>query len=133
MQFFDLSNGLPVSVLRRMSFGFERAPKEDIAHCRVNLFQAMDRFTLEILFSAETIEFLENFQKRQIIGIEMKASAIFTTPNLQDMNVMTIHIISDNPMIGKPLVGPLSPDDENRYKKSTEALRDVTLRIVAGI
>jgi len=81
-------------------------------------------------FAAETREFLEKLQKRNIIGIEMETSAIFTLANLQGMNVMAIHIVSDNPMVGKPLVEPLSPDDASRYRKSTETLRDVILDIM---
>jgi len=84
-------------------------------------------------FAAETREFLEKLQKRHIIGIEMETSAIFTIANLQGMSVIAIHIVSDNPMVGKSLVEPLSPEDTSRQRTSTEALQDVILRIVAEL
>jgi len=84
-------------------------------------------------FAAETRQFLENLQKRNIIGIEMETSAIFTIANLQGMNVIAIHVVSDNPIVGKSLVETLSPDDTSRQKTATKTLQDIILNIVAEI
>ncbi|MCW4021019.1 MAG: hypothetical protein NWF14_07330, partial [Candidatus Bathyarchaeota archaeon] len=82
-------------------------------------------------FAAETKEFLQKLQKMHIIGIEMETSSIFTIANLQSMNVMAIHVVSDNPIIGKSLVDPLPPEDKSRQKASKKALRNLILRIAA--
>ena len=68
-----------------------------------------------------------------IIGIEMETSAIFTIASLQGKKAIAIHIVSDNPLIGKSLVDPLPSEDKNRQKKSTETLQEVILRIAAEI
>ena len=84
-------------------------------------------------FAAETREFLEKLEKMNIIGIEMETSAIFTLANLQEMNVLAIHVVSDNPIVGKSLVEPLPEEDNRRKNMSTEALPDIILEIVAKI
>jgi len=80
-------------------------------------------------FAAETREFLGNLAKMNIIGIEMKTSDIFTIANLQGKHVVAIHVVSDNPIVGKSLVEPLPAEDKNRRDKSTEVLPEVILRI----
>lgn len=84
-------------------------------------------------FTAEKGEFLEKLGKMNIVGIEMETSAIFTIANLQGRNVMAIHVVSDNPMIGKSLAEPLPPEDKNRQEESPRVLQEVILRIAARI
>lgn len=84
-------------------------------------------------FAAETRDFLQKLEKRNIIGIEMETSAIFTIANLQGMNAVAIHVVSDNPIVGKSLVEPLPPEDTERKNTSAEALPEVILQIVAEI
>ena len=68
-----------------------------------------------------------------IIGIEMETSAIFTIANLQGKHVAAIHVVSDNPLVGKSLVEPFSPEDRNRKEEATKLLQEVILRIAAEI
>ena len=84
-------------------------------------------------FAAETREFLERLGKMNIIGIEMETSAIFTIASLQGKHAVAIHIVSDNPIVGKSLVEPLPPEDKNRKEEATKLLQGIILRIAAQI
>lgn len=84
-------------------------------------------------FAAETREFLERLGEMNIIGIEMETSAIFTIASLQGKTAAAIHIVSDNPIVGKSLVDPLPPEDKNRKEEATKVLQEVILRIAAQI
>ena len=84
-------------------------------------------------FAAETREFLERLGEMNIIGIEMETSAIFTIARLQGKRVVAIHVVSDNPLVGKSLVEPLPLEDKNRKEEATKLLQEVILSIAAQI
>lgn len=84
-------------------------------------------------FAAETKEFLELWGSRNLLGIEMETSAIYTIASLHGIKAASIQIVSDNPVVKKSFFDPLSEDDEERRKTSTELLMEALVRLAGRI
>jgi uridine phosphorylase len=84
-------------------------------------------------FAAETEEFLELWRSRNLLGIEMETSAIYTIASLYGIKAASVHIVSDNPVVKKSFFDPLSEEDEERRRVCTELLIDALVKLVDRI
>jgi len=105
--------------------------EKDLAKTSINVHYGIIYTTDS--FAAETKAFMEKLSKMNIIGIDMETSAIFTVARLQCKKAIAIHVVSDNPMVGKSLVEPMSSEDKNRHRLSTETFQYLLPRIVASV
>lgn len=81
-------------------------------------------------FAAETEEFLRLWQSRNLLGIEMETSAIYTIASLYGMRAAAVHIVSDNPVIQKTLFDPFTETDKNRRRDCTKLLIEALTRLI---
>ncbi len=84
-------------------------------------------------FATETKEFLELWRSRNLLGIEMETSAIYTIASLYGIKAASVHIVSDNPVVKKSFFDPLSKEDEERKGICTELLMDALVKLVGRI
>ncbi len=84
-------------------------------------------------FAAETEEFLELWRSRNLLGIEMETSAIYTIAGLYGIKAASVHIVSDNPGVKKSFFDPLSEEDEERRRICNELLMDALVKLVGRI
>lgn len=84
-------------------------------------------------FASETEEFLERWRGRNLIGIEMETSAIYTISRLHDLRALAVHVVSDNPVIGKTLFHTLSEEDKGRVKRAKGILVEAIVKLVQRI
>lgn len=84
-------------------------------------------------FAAETKEFLELWGSRNLLGIEMETSAIYTIASLYGIKAASVQVVSDNPVNKKSFFDPLSDEDRERRKICTELLMEALVRLVGRI
>lgn len=84
-------------------------------------------------FAAETKEFLKIWGSRNLLGIEMETSAIYTIAHLHGIKAASVQIVSDSPLIKKSFFDPPSEDDKERRKTSTELLMEALVRLAGRI
>ena len=84
-------------------------------------------------FAAETKEFLDLWQSRNLLGIEMETSAIYTIANLYGMKSASIHVVSDNPVVKKSFFDPIPDADRKRREESTNLLIESLVKLVSRI
>lgn len=80
-------------------------------------------------FAAETRDFLELWRSRNLLGIEMETSAIYTLARLYGKKSVSAHVVSDNPIIKKSFFDTISEAEKGRRKKSEELLLDTVCRL----
>ena len=81
-------------------------------------------------FASETDEFLERWRRRNLIGIEMETSAIYTIARLYGIGAVAIHLVSDNPITHKTLFHILSEDDKRRMERGRKLLIEALIRLL---
>ena len=84
-------------------------------------------------FAAETPAFLEEWRKRNLLGIEMETSVIYTVAALYGMRAASFHVVSDNPVMKRSLFDPPSEEERARRLRSTGLLYEALERLVARI
>jgi uridine phosphorylase len=84
-------------------------------------------------FAAETKEFLELWGSRNLLGIDMETSAIYTIASLHGIKAASIQIVSDSPLVKKSFFDPPSEDDKEMRKTSTELLMEALVRLAGRI
>jgi uridine phosphorylase len=84
-------------------------------------------------FAAETGEFLRLWQSRNLLGIEMETSAIYTIASLFGMRTAAVHVVSDNPVIKKTFFDPFTEADKNRRQECTNLLIEALTRLIGRI
>lgn len=84
-------------------------------------------------FASETQEFLEKWQSRNLLGIEMETSAIYTIANLYGMRAAAVHVVSDNPVDKKSFFHPFTEEDKKRRQLCTDLLMDALVKLVGQI
>lgn len=84
-------------------------------------------------FAAETKDFLDLWRSRNLIGIDMETSAIYTLARLYGMRSISAHIVSDNPIIKKSFFDPISDAEKGRREKCEELLLDTVCRLLPKI
>jgi uridine phosphorylase len=84
-------------------------------------------------FAAETKEFLDLWQSRNLLGIEMETSAIYTIASLFGMKSASIHVVSDNPVVKKSFFDPIPDADRKRREESTNLLIESLVKLVSKI
>ena len=73
-------------------------------------------------FAAETDEFLELWRSRNLLGIEMETSVVYTVAALYGMRAVSFHVVSDNPLLKKSFFDPLTEGERRRREECTELL-----------
>lgn len=84
-------------------------------------------------FAAETEEFLRRWQSKNLLGIEMETSAIYTIAGLYGMRAAAVHIVSDNPVAERSFFHPIPEEDKTRRRECTDLLIEALVRLVARI
>lgn len=84
-------------------------------------------------FAAETNEFLERWRSRNLLGIEMETSVVYTLAQLYGMRSVAAHVVSDNPLIKKSFFHPIPEADEGRMGRSGGLLLDSLIRLLKKI
>jgi len=84
-------------------------------------------------FAAETDEFLEVWRDRNLLGIEMETSVVYTIAALYGMKAVSFHVVSDNPLLKKSFFDPLTIDEKRRREECTELLFDALEKYVGAI
>ena len=84
-------------------------------------------------FAAETEEFLKRWQSRNLLGIEMETSAIYTIASLYGMRAAAVHIVSDNPVAEKSFFHPLTEEDKARRRACEDLLIEALVKLVTYI
>ncbi len=81
-------------------------------------------------FASETDEFLERWRNRHLIGIDMETSAIYTIARLYGIKAVAMHLVSDNPIMGKTLFHTLPEGDKRRLERGKELLIEAAARLI---
>lgn len=84
-------------------------------------------------FAAETEEFLRRWQSKNLLGIEMETSAIYTIAGLYGMRAAAVHVVSDNPVAERSFFHPIPEEDKTRRRECTDLLIEVLVRLVSRI
>jgi uridine phosphorylase len=84
-------------------------------------------------FAAETEEFLDIWRSRNLLGIEMETSAIYSIASMYGIKAASVHIVSDVPVVKKSLFDPVSDTDKGRRSVCTDLLMDALARLVRSI
>ncbi len=84
-------------------------------------------------FAAETREFLELWQSRNLLGIEMETSVIYTVASLYGIKAAAIHIVSDNPLTEKSFFDPIPDEDKDRRALCSDRLIEALVRLISKI
>ena len=84
-------------------------------------------------FAAETKEFLELWRSRNLLGVEMETSAIFTVASIYGMKAAAIHVVSDNPVTKKSFFDPIPESDKKRRVECEDLLIESLIRLVSRI
>jgi len=84
-------------------------------------------------FAAETKEFLRHWKSRNLLGIEMETSVIYTIAGLYGMRAAAIHIVSDNPVAKKSLFHSIPVEDKNRRRACEDLLIEALVRLITRI
>lgn len=84
-------------------------------------------------FAAETLEFLEEWKGKNLLGIEMETSVVYTIATLYGIKAAALHIVSDNPVTKKSFFDPLTEEEKKRRKECEELLMESLERLVARI
>ena len=84
-------------------------------------------------FAAETDEFLELWKSRNLLGIEMETSVVYTIATLYGIKAVSFHVVSDNPLLKKSFFDPLTEDERLFREGCTELLFEVLEKYVRTI
>ena len=84
-------------------------------------------------FAAETKEFLEHWRSMNLLGIEMETSAVYTIAGMHGIKAASVHVVSDNPVAKKSFFDPISDEERERRRASTELLMDALAGLVCKI
>ena len=84
-------------------------------------------------FATETEEFLKHWQSKNLLGIEMETSAIYTVASLYGIRAVAVHVVSDNPVAERSFFHKIPEEDKTRRHVSEKLLIDALVRLVAGI
>lgn len=84
-------------------------------------------------FATETKEFLEYWRSRNLLGIEMETSAIYTIAGLYGIKAAAVHVVSDNPVAKKSFFDPIPESDKKRRTLCEELLIESLIRIVKKV
>ncbi len=84
-------------------------------------------------FATETNEFLELWRSRNLLGIEMETSAIYTVASIYGIRAAAVHIVSDNPLKKKSFFDPIPEEDKNRRALCADRLIEALIRLIAKI
>jgi uridine phosphorylase len=84
-------------------------------------------------FAAETREFLELWQSRNLLGIEMETSVIYIIASLFGMRAAAVHVVSDNPVTKKSFFDPIPDADKKRREECANMLVDSLSELVSRI
>jgi uridine phosphorylase len=114
-------------LLRAMSSTLE----EVYVDCDVNAYYG-PIYTTDS-FAAETKEFLELWRSRNLLGIEMETSAIYTVASLYGIRAAAIHVVSDNPLTEKSFFDPIPDEDRDRRALCADRLIEALIRFIAKI
>ncbi len=82
-------------------------------------------------FAAETEEFLRRWQSRNLLGIEMETSAIYTIATLYGMRAAAVHIVSDNPVAERSFFHLIPKEDKTRRRACQDLLIEALVRLIA--
>jgi len=81
-------------------------------------------------FASETEEFLELWRGRNLIGIEMETSVIYTIARLYGLRSAALHVVSDNPIVGKSLFETFPEEDRQRIERAKELVIAAVARLI---
>ncbi len=84
-------------------------------------------------FAAETDEFLEEWGSRNLIGIEMETSAIYTVAGLVGIRAAAFHVVSDNPVAERSFFHPFTEEEKGRRRECTGLVIEALGRLVSRI
>ncbi len=84
-------------------------------------------------FAAETREFIELWQSRNLLGIEMETSVIYVIASLFGMRAAAVHVVSDNPVTKKSFFDPIPDADKERREECTNLLIESLSKLVSRI
>nr|MBC8498821.1 hypothetical protein [Candidatus Bathyarchaeota archaeon] len=83
--------------------------------------------------AAETDEFLELWRSRNLLGIEMETSVVYTIAALYGMKAVSFHVVSDNPLLKKSFFDPLTDDEKCCREECIELLYEALEKYVRTI
>lgn len=84
-------------------------------------------------FAAETEEFLEEWKGKNLLGIEMETSVVYTIATLYGMKAAALHVVSDNPVTKKSFFDPLTEAGKKRREECEELLMESLEILVSRI
>jgi uridine phosphorylase len=84
-------------------------------------------------FAAETKNYLGFWQSKNLLGIEMETSAIYTVASLYGIRAVAVHVVSDNPVAGRSFFHKIPEEDSKRRHMSEGMLMDVLVKLVTSI
>jgi uridine phosphorylase len=84
-------------------------------------------------FAAETLEFLEHWKSKNLLGIEMETSTIYTLATLLGIQATSVHIVSDNPVTAKTFFHTLPDEDRKRRETCADLLLESLYKLVTRI
>jgi len=80
-------------------------------------------------FASETKEFVTHWQSKNLLGIEMETSAIYTVASLHGLRAISVQIVSDNPVAKKTLFHQTADEDKARRGTCEELLIEALIRL----
>lgn len=84
-------------------------------------------------FASETEEFLRHWRSKNLLGIEMETSAIYTVASLHGLRASAVHIVSDNPIIQKTFFHTIPEEDKARRRTCEALLVETLIRLIRGV
>ena len=83
-------------------------------------------------FASETEEFLTHWRSKNLLGIEMETSAIYTVASLYGLHAAAVHVVSDNPVTEKSFFHTIPEEDKNRRRTCEALLVEALIRLIHG-
>lgn len=84
-------------------------------------------------FASETREFLELWKSRNLLGIEMETSAIYTIASMYGIKAASFHVVSDNPIDKQSFFDPVEVEGQDRRKICQELVIEALVKLAARI
>ena len=84
-------------------------------------------------FASETEEFLTHWRSKNLLGIEMETSAIYTVASLYGLHAAAAHVVSDNPVAEKSFFHTIPEEDKNRRRVCEVLLVEALIRLIRGV
>lgn len=81
-------------------------------------------------FASETEEFLNFWQSKRLLGIEMETSVVYVIASLYGISAAAVHVVSDNPVVDRTFFHPIPEEDRARRRLSTGLLIDALINLI---